>query len=130
MLPTESNPGGAKASRQAGQKYSGLEQCRAVLLVWTERKTATQVCRVLKISSGLLSLWQERAMEGMLAALEPREGRERTSNGPLLSSRVKRLLDKTTVEREGLNRLKGRLARLGKRPAPPAEAKPEEGKGG
>jgi len=34
------------------RKYSALEQCRALLLVWSERRTPTEVSRELKISGG------------------------------------------------------------------------------
>lgn len=112
MLTTETNPSTAETHLRAGRKYSALEQCRAVLLVWSERKSATEVCRALKISNGLLSVWQERAMEGMLAAVEPREGREIPEKGPALSGQLKRLLEKKVSEREGLIRRTGRLARL------------------
>jgi hypothetical protein len=106
------------------RKYNGLEQCRAVLAVWSERQSATELCRRLQISSGLLSLWQERAMEGLLAALEPREGRENGEKRPSLSTSLKRLLEKKAVERESLGRLHSRLARANPRPSPVAELAP------
>ena len=110
---------------EAKRKYSALEQCRAVLLVWSERRTPVAVCRELKIGAGLLALWQERALEGLLTALEPREGARGTEAGPVLSVRVKRLLEKKTAEREGLARLHGRLARLAvSSPARPGHSKP------
>ena len=112
------------------RKYSGLEQCRAVLLVWSERKSATEVCRALQISSGLLSLWQERAMEGLLAALEPREGRSVPEKRPALSVSLKRLLEKKASQRESLARLYGRLTRAAPRPPLPAEPAMEARKEG
>jgi len=92
---------------------TGTEQCRAVLGVWTERRTAEQVCRELEVTRKVLQSWQERAMEGMLRALQPREGREE-ERGPALAPKVKRLLDRKAMEHEGrLPRLTKRLASVG-----------------
>jgi transposase-like protein len=58
-----------------GRKVSGHtaeEKCRAVLSVWTERRKPGEVCRELGVAWSLLNQWQERAMEGMLLALQPR----------------------------------------------------------
>ena len=58
-----------------GRKVSGHtaeQKCRAVLSVWTERRKPREVCRELGVASSLLNQWQERAMEGMLLALQPR----------------------------------------------------------
>jgi hypothetical protein len=107
-----------------------MEQCRAVLAVWSERQSATAVCRRLQISSGLFSLWQERAMEGLLAALEPREDREHGENRPSLPPTLKRLLEKQAVARESLGRLHNRVAREKPRRAPVVEPPPAETKEG
>ena len=109
------------------RKYSAMEQCRALLLIWSERRTPTEVSRELKISGGLLALWQERALEGMLTALEPREGSRGPEQGPALCGRVKKMLEKKTAEREGLARLHGRLARLHNKLSPAASPPVTEG---
>ena len=79
-------------------RYGVLEKCRAVLAIWTERKKASVLCRELGIGSSLLWQWQDRALSGMLEALEPRgqEGRE----GPALAQQIKRLLDRKIRARE------------------------------
>jgi transposase-like protein len=74
-------------------KYGAVEKCRAVLAVWTERKKASALCRELGVSASLLWQWQDRALSGMLEALEPRGGRE-GAPGPALPTLVKRLLDR------------------------------------
>jgi hypothetical protein len=71
--------------------YGAMEKCRAVLSVWTERRKPAEVCRGLSIPWMVLSLWQKRAMEGMLQALEPRVKLEK---GPALSPRLQALLEK------------------------------------
>lgn len=100
------------------RKYSAMEQCRAVLLLWSERKSAADICRELKIGGSLLALWQEKAMEGLISSLTPREGREVAEKGPALSVRLKRLLEKKTGEQDGQKRAQARLAGLAKRLSP------------
>jgi transposase-like protein len=102
-------------TKEAGRKYSALEQCRAVLLVWTERKSKKEVCREMKVSGSLLAYWQEKAMGGLITALTPREGREVAQKGPALSVSVKRLLDKKAGEQEGQQRAQARIAGLTRR---------------
>jgi len=82
-------------------RYGAVEKCRAVLAVWTERKQASVLCRELGMSASLFSLWQDRALSGMLEALEPRGTRAGTEGqGPALSVLVKRLLDRKARARE------------------------------
>ena len=71
--------------------YGAMEKCQAVLSVWTERRKPVEVCRELSIPWMMLSHWQQRAMEGMLQALEPRVNLEK---GPALSPRLQTLLEK------------------------------------
>lgn len=68
------------------------EKCRAVLTVWTERRKPGEVCRELGVAWGVLQQWQDRAMEGMLLALQPRVQVER---GVALSPRLAVLLKKS-----------------------------------
>jgi len=105
-------------TKEAGRKYNALEQCRAVLLVWSERKSKKEVCRELKVSGSLLAYWQEKAMAGLIAALTPREGREVAEKGPALSVSVKRLLEKKVGEQEGQQRAQARMAGMARRVAP------------
>jgi transposase-like protein len=80
-------------------RYGAAEKCRAVLAVWTERKQASALCRELGISQSLFSQWQDRAVSGMLEALEPRGTREGVE-GPALPAPFKRLLDRKARIRE------------------------------
>lgn len=68
------------------------EKCRAVLTVWTERRKPGEICRELGVAWGVLQQWQDRAMEGMLLALQPRVQVER---GVALSPRLAVLLKKS-----------------------------------
>jgi len=102
------------------------DKCRAVLAVWTERRPAAAVCRELGVSAALFSQWQDRALAGMLAALEPRGTRAGT-DGPALSAQVKRLLDRKARARElaMVGRLPlGRPRWVRSKEPPPAPAAP------
>ena len=112
---------------QTQERYGAVEKCRAVLAVWTERQQAANLCRELGVSASLFSQWQDRALSGMLEALEPRGTRE-TAEGPALPTLIRRLLDRK-VRALDLQTL-GRTA-LGRRPERirlPAEPVPATGR--
>ena len=92
--------------------YSAREKCQAVLALWTGQRRPSEICRELNIPSNLLSGWQERAMEGMLQAMEPRSRRQE-ERGPILAPRMEKLLERKVA------RMESRLARLVKPRAAP-----------
>lgn len=95
--------------RRKGSNYTAEEKCRAVLSVWTERRKPGEVCRELGVAWNLLNQWQERAMEGMLLALQPRVPvMEKTV---ALNSRLAVLLERKS-KRGGMKGLERRLVRL------------------
>ena len=106
------------------KSWSAQEQCRAVLCVWTERRSVEALCRELKISRATIMQWQERAMCGMMRALSPRELQEERK--PALAVMVRRLVERHAAEQSGTPlRLARRLAAVAKgrdNPAAPAEA--------
>jgi transposase-like protein len=71
--------------------YSAQEKAQAVLAVWTEKARPAEICRQLKVNWITFSQWQDRAMEGMLQALESRVN---LASGEALSPRLQQLLDK------------------------------------
>ena len=93
---------------QESKAFSAREKCRAVLAVWVEQRTASELCRQLGIRPGLFSQWQEAAMAGMLAALEPTGRKAEASRN--LSPRLRKLLEKQATQRES------RVPRPAKRP--------------
>jgi transposase-like protein len=95
-------------------RYGAADKCRAVLTVWTERKKASDLCRAMGVNASLFSQWQDRAVSGMLEALEPRGTREGVE-GPALPAQVKRLLDRKARARDLLSL--GRNAAWRSRPA-------------
>ena len=99
-----------------GRRVSGhtaKEKCRAVLSVWTERRKPGEVCRELGIAWTVLNQWQDRAMEGMLVALQPRSA---VDKAVALNSRLAVLLERKS-KGGTMKELERRLARLQGMPA-------------
>ena len=86
--------------------YTATEKVQAILAVWTERCAPTEVCRQLQIPWITFNQWQQRAMTGMLQALEPR-----TVLHQALSPRLQRLLQKRQ-QSATLEKLTKRLEQL------------------
>jgi transposase-like protein len=96
--------------KRKGLGPTAEEKCQAVLTLWTERRKPGEICRELGVAWGVLQQWQDRALEGMLVALQPRVTVER---GVALSPRLAVLLEKKS--RAGLLRgIDKRLKRLQK----------------
>ncbi|MDP2972643.1 MAG: transposase [Deltaproteobacteria bacterium] len=70
--PKVERPGIEEKREKKGSGHTAEQKCRAVLSVWTERRKPGEVCQELGVAWSLLNQWQERAMEGMLLALQPR----------------------------------------------------------
>jgi transposase-like protein len=96
-------PGREEKRGRRGLGHTPEEKCRAVLSVWTERRKPGEVCRELGVDWGMLKQWQDRAMEGMLMALQPRV---RVERGVALSPRLAVLLKRSQA---------GMMKRLDKR---------------
>ena len=84
-----------KSTKRPPRRFTAADKCRAVLLVWTEKRSASQLARELGLTWTVLSQWQEQAMAGMLGALEPRQ---RTEPKPCpLNARLEQLLDRKAI---------------------------------
>ena len=106
--------------RRKGSDHTAEEKCRAVLSVWTERRKPGEVCQELGVAWSILNQWQDRAMEGMLLALQPRVP---VDKGVALNPRLAVLLERKSKGGtiKGLDR---RLAKLqGSPAAKPGEAR-------
>lgn len=103
--------------------HSAPDKVQAVLAVWTERCKPAEVCRQLNINWVTFNQWQQRAMEGMLQALESRVN---LTKGEALSPRLQALLQhrQRTLT---VGRLTSRLEQLHNKVAnpPPTPAKTE-----
>ena len=103
--------------RRKGLGHTAQEKCQAVLALWTERRKPGEVCREMGVAWSVLQQWQDRAMEGMLLALQPRVQVER---GVALSPRLAVLLEKKS-QTELMRGLDRRLKRLQKNIKVPQE---------
>src|SRR5512143_1420302 len=107
--PKQEKPEVKDRKGRRNSDHTAEEKCRAVLSVWTERRKPGEVCRELGVAWSLLNQWQERAMEGMLLALQPRiPVMEKTV---ALNSRLAVLLERKS-KRGGMKGVERRLARL------------------
>jgi transposase-like protein len=88
--------------------HTAAEKAQAVLAIWTERVKTAEVMKTMGVTYLTLQQWQERAMEGMLQALEPRVN---LADGAVLSPRIRALLDKRQ-QQVGKEKLSKRLAEL------------------
>ena len=96
--------------------HNAADKVQAVLAVWMERCKPAEVCRQLNINWVTFNQWQQRAMEGMLQALETRVN---LSRGEVLSPRLRALLQnrQRTVTAA---RLTSRLEQINKMANPPS----------
>jgi hypothetical protein len=109
-----------KAAR-APSSHTASEKAQAVLALWTERVKTRDVMKMLGVQYVTLQQWQERAMEGMLQALEPRVN---LADGAVLSPRLQALLDRR-MQGVGVEKLAARLAQLAEvAPEPKAPVDP------
>ena len=109
--------GAEERRRRKGLGHTAQEKCQAVLALWTERRKPGEVCREMGVAWGILQQWQDRAMEGMLLALQPRVQVER---GVALSPRLAVLLEKKS-QTELMRGLDRRLKKLQKNIKVPQE---------
>lgn len=97
--------------------HSAQQKCQAVLALWTGRRRPTEICREMNVPANLIMGWQERALEGMLRALEPRT-RRTEDRGPILADRLQRMLERKATL---LSSRMARLNNIGRPPKGPPE---------
>ncbi len=111
MTSKKEQPETEKTKRRRSAPASAAtaaEKAQAVLAIWTERVKTAEVMKTMGVTYLTLQQWQERAMEGMLQALEPRVN---LANGAALSPRIRALMDKRQ-QQIGKEKLTRRLAEL------------------
>jgi transposase len=97
-------------AKKEPRPFTAPQRVQAVLAVWTERRRSVEVCRELAITEKVLSCWEQRALSGMLKALE---SHTRLEGGPALSPKLERLLAQQAQRHTGrMARLEKRLAKL------------------
>jgi transposase-like protein len=110
--------GRPRNTQNPSHTVSAVDKAQAVLAVWTERARAAEVCRQLGVNWITFQQWQDRAMEGMLQALESRVN---LAAGQCLSPRLQALLAKRH-HAAGVSKLEAKLAKLASGPVKPEEA--------
>lgn len=103
---TTSKP--TRAKRPSAPSIPAADKVQAVLAVWTNRCTAAEVCRQMKVRFMTFHQWQSRAMEGMLQALESRVN---LAKGEALSPRLRALLS-SRQNKLNTRKLSARLERI------------------
>ena len=78
-----------RRKRLPSPPHSVQAKVQAILAVWTDRIKPAEVCRQLQINWVTFQQWQNRALEGMLQALESRVN---LAQGQVLSPRLQQLL--------------------------------------
>jgi transposase-like protein len=96
--------------KRSRRSFSPEEKVKTVLLLWSERRSVSALCREKEISWTLLDRWQDLAMEGMVKALTP-ESREKL---PGLSGRLEKLLEKKIMRRSAMVKLEERFKTIQK----------------
>jgi transposase-like protein len=98
--------------RRKRRVFSSEEKGKAVLSLWSERRSVAEVCQEMSLSNAQLSKWQHLAMEGILSALESKHDQVKQ---PALNRRVEALMEKKITLLHGTkNRLEERLVSIQK----------------
>ena len=97
MTQKEPQPKVEKPQAKKQVIHGAQQRCEAVLAVWMERRRPSQICRKLGIAEGVLLNWQDRALRGMLEALEPRKSID--GQGPWLPAKLDKKLRRQAAER-------------------------------
>jgi hypothetical protein len=122
MTSTSKNPTDKteRKPRSPQPTHCAQDKVQAVLAVWTERCKPAEVCRQLNINWVTFNQWQQRAMEGMLQALESRVN---LTKGEALSPRLQALLQKRqqTLTASRLTSRLQQINKVAKAPAPQAQ---------
>jgi hypothetical protein len=119
-VPATSEKTERKKRTSPPYNLSAQDKVQAVLAVWTERCKPAVVCRQLNVNWITFNQWQQRAMEGMLQALE---NRVNLAKGEALSPRLQLLLQhrqRATTAAKLTSRLE-QINKLANPPATPAQ---------
>ena len=99
-MKQETIAGSAGERKRRPQRLFGArEKCQAVLSLWSGRRSASALMKELSVPWGVLHGWEQRAIQGMLTALDPgwKQTKEAVSNLPL---RVEKLIERTLPKPE------------------------------
>ena len=77
--------------RRKTRVFSAKEKVQAVMSLWSGRRSASELMRQLEVPWGILRHWEQRALSGMLTALDPTWRQEEEQ--PSLPRRVEKLIE-------------------------------------
>lgn len=98
--------------RRERRQFTAQEKTQAVLSIWAERRKPSEICKDLSIEWALLRHWEHRALEAMMAALEPRT-QKAEDRIPPLGAKLQQLLERSTARRLGqLSKFQRRLTKI------------------
>jgi len=88
--------GPVQAKKREPRVFSAKEKSQAVLSLWSGRRGASALMKELSVPWGVLHGWEQRAIGGILTALDPgwKQVQEKAGSLP---PRVERLIEKTLV---------------------------------
>ena len=81
----------AKEKKQEHRIFTPAEKSKAVLSVWSERRSPAEVCREMSITWMQFNQWQNSALQGILSALETKKDQVKC---PPLSERLEKLMER------------------------------------
>lgn len=88
--------GGEQPKKRTLRMFSAKEKAQAVLSLWSGRRGASALMKELAVPWGVLHGWEQRAIGGILTALDP-GWQQTTEKAGSLPPRVERLIAKTLV---------------------------------
>ena len=90
-LTESSSKRGRPKKKRERKVFTAQEKTEAVLAIWTESSSQSEICRNLGVDANSLQRWQDQAMEAILKAMEParKEAQKNT-----LSPRLEKLLSR------------------------------------
>ena len=74
--------------------YSAKYKSQAVLSLWSGRRNAAVLMKELGVSWGMLDSWEQRALTGMLTALDP-AWKQAADRSTVLAPRLEKLIAET-----------------------------------
>ena len=87
---------GQERKRRPQRLFGAKEKSQAVLSLWSGRRNASALMKELSVPWGVLHGWEQRAIHGILTALDPnwKQAPEAVS---VLPARVEKLIGKTLL---------------------------------
>jgi hypothetical protein len=88
--------GGEQPKKRTLRVFSAKEKAQAVLSLWSGRRSTSALMQELAVPWGVLHGWEQRAIGGILTALDP-GWQQKAEQAGGLPARLERLIEKTLV---------------------------------